>query len=962
MLRSLFLKNWCRTVVKTTVCAVTLSSAAVFSTPAMAAVDGVIVLGKTTTEDNPTLNLATFTKDGFTEDADGSGYTITVSGDVCAIENESDSTPIPAENTIDVGKGKTLSIVRENGKNCAIRMSAGVEKPYGLEIDGSLHIIATNGTVADSDGIVYVCEQPWMMDEHAGKGAMHLKVTEAMTMNVSNVGIAAGHGDYYFGSYGVGILEGDLEVGTSEESRDFTMWMSGMTNGNADDYVTLYALGLGGGFNEEGVDTSYTFHGSVNIGCEKDENGELVDKAVKLECNKTYAISGAMVVYGVNLGDYREACDHVDPSTGDPIPPTGEGLATMTVEKDLNVKNVTVDADASNAEAYGLDVDGDRSSVTVEGATTIFNIGATTKSGKSTYAAGIEAGLGATVNLKGDVTIEKVTASGGAVNDAYAVLAFNNATANINAAASADKTVVVRGDLEKESLEEKMAQVSVDGSNAKVVMNLCNASSAFHGYTTTGAYADDSSTIDMTVSNGATWFVPWDNRLQGTLTMGNAGRVDMSTYRRDGEPFKTLTVDKLTGNSGIFQMSVDTEQATADHLVIASGSGEHYLDITDKEGSQGGDKDILVVTRQDGDASFTLAKPVEAGNYTYTLKREGDEVGACEFFLTPTALSPSAQASLSMASVGAAYSAWQGNLGNLRSRIGEVRWHSGRKGVWGQVNFWKDRADSFAGTSFSQDVMALSVGYDVKPTRRWIVGMGLSAGVHDQKGTECVGRATADANSFFVNPYGTWTHENGTYVDIVGTFGAFDQDFHLYRFGQQSMKGTYTDFGAGLSVEVGRKFSKHANIEDDGKGTPVSTSAPASNGWFVEPQAQLSFYTVFADDYTASDGSYAKRDDVTALSGRLGLVVGKDFTYGANKKTQVYIKGGYIHEFSGSQDIILNGERFSADNILGSRFYYGIGADVELRDNLNIYGEVGREEGDHYTREYDVRCGIKFTY
>lgn len=607
------------------------------------------------------------------------------------------------------------------------------------------------------------------------------------------------------------------------------------------------------------------------------------------------------------------------------------------------------ETDKTFSNVYGLDVKGKGSSVTVEGATSITNINARAEGGEFAYAAAIEAGNGAEVNLRGDVTIDNVSAAGGKTDEEYAVVAFDGATVNINEDASANKTIVVKGDTQT-------------ASGGKIVMNLGNADSEFHGYTWDIASDDSLSSTDIGLSDGATWFVPGDNHLQGTLTMGNQGVVDMSAYRRAGESFKTLTVDKLTGSDGIFRMSVDTEQATADHLVIASGSGEHYLDITDKEGSQGGDKDILVVTRQDGDASFTLAKPVEAGNYTYTLKREGDEVGACEFFLTPTALSPSSQASLSMASVGAAYSAWQSNLGNLRSRIGEVRWHSGRKGVWGQVNFWKDRADSFAGTSFSQDVMALSVGYDVKPTKRWIVGMGLSAGVHDQKGMECVGRATADANSFFVNPYGTWTHENGTYVDIVGTFGTFNQDFHLYRFGQQSMKGTYTDFGAGMSVEVGRKFSRRARIVEDEKGMPVVAGNTSMQGWFVEPQAQLSFYTVFADDYTASDGSYAKRDDVTALSGRLGLVVGKDFTYGAKKKAQVYIKGGYIHEFSGSQDIILNGERFSADTILGSRFYYGIGADVELRNNLNIYGEVGREEGAHYTREYDVRCGIKFTY
>ncbi len=1094
MLRSLFLKKWCRATVQTTACAVTVSSAMVLSTPAMAEWPGsVIVLGKDTTPTNPTLNLDTFTKAGFAKNADGSGYTITVPYGACAIEVASNGIIIPTENTIVVGKDKTLFIDFPDVDNTGLRMSAEAKNPYGLTIEGGLDIDARDGLLYWSDGIVYVSEQ---QDTSEDAEKIHLTVTEAMNVNVKDLDIE-GYG------YGVGITEGDFKVG-SDGSKDFNLSMTGIHNRYQGEEVNLYALELGGGYDKVNVDRTYKFYGNLNInavqfafkangsgvkqgdvyiyGVSLDTSADektgadtmTVDKALTIQDVSAGADASSSEAYGFytsELGDSNafvtvEQATEVSrikatTNSGAGVCATGvrvdnvpqliqtgvekieneDGTVTLkpifaseapnagnveiTLKGGLTIQDVSAsggkdgganegadlaeaaekaqaDPEAENVQnvltnpkAYGLAIYGlsvyeaygkaygqsvsevkatqvSDATVTVEGATLISGISATTnngkKSGAETYAAGIEVGTDdkhtATLNLNGDVTVEKVSASGGTVNDAYAVRAFNNATVNINAAASADKTVVVKGDLEKESLEEKMAQVSVDGSNAKVVMNLCNEKSDFYGYTTTGVNADASSTIDISLANDATWYVPWDNHLQGTLTMGNRGVVDMSAYRREGEPFKTLTVDKLTGKGGVFHMSVNTETAKADRLVIGNGTGEHYLSFQNTS-ENAGKEDILVVTQKSGNASFHQANEVVVGNYTYTLRTDTLADGSSLTFLTTAGqLAPSTLASLSMASLGAQCSAYLSSVGNLRSRLGEVRGRTARKGLWGQVNFWKDRADSFGGTSLSQDVMALSVGYDVMPNKKWIVGAAISAATHDQTGVECTGRVSGDANSFSVTPYGTWMHANGTYVDIVGSVGVYDQDFDLYRPGQAGVSSCYTDFGAGVSVEVGRKFVSRSRAPRavDAKGVSVSTVRRPSHGWFVEPQAQLSFYAVFADDYTTNDGGTAKRDDAAFLTGRVGVVAGKDFTYKGTKKGQVYAKAGYIHEICGDQKVVFNGEEFSEDSILGSRFYYGIGADMELRGNLRAYGEIGREEGAHYTREYDVRCGIKYSY
>jgi len=876
--------------------------------------DAVITLGVDTTAENSVYTPVPTPDGKITETEDG--YSISVTGEETAIDHDG----APADNVIELG-GKTLHITQTEADNSAVRLSASSKSAFGLTIKGNLDVASSNGKIYSSDGIVF------MNEENQQEGAIYLNVEGDMTLNAT--GMKINRNKYSDGSFGVGIADGSFKVGGK-----FNLTMSDISyrSGNESIFATLVGLMLGTGFTDEARNPSqYLFENDLNI------------NKVEFVTNPDLPQNAPMNATGVCVNSLAydfESYDHVH--------------RDMVVKGNLAVKDVTVTADTADAEAYGLVATGQYASVTVEGATSITGIRATTQSGSSSYVAAVEASDGAKVNLKGNVTIggeasQELKASGGG-EEAYALVAYSGASIRINAPEdkdvekTEDKIVYVKGDI----------QTADEGT--EIIMNLCNESSVFEGYTVTpNAEGVQPGFTKIHLCNGASWIVPGENHLRGELNMGNDGHVRMPA---PGESFTTLTVDKLAGEGGIFHMAVDTEQSKADQLVIGNGTGAHYLAF-DNKAENAGKEDILVVTLQSGDASFLQANEVTVGNYSYTLRTDMLEDGSSLTYLTPTALSSSTLASLSMASLGAQCSAYLSSVSNLRSRMGEVRGRTG-SGLWGQMHFWKDRADSYGGTSLSQDVMALSAGYDVMPNDKWIVGAGISAATHDQTGMECVGRVSGDADSFFIHPYGTWMHDNGMYVDIVGAVGVYDQDFHLYRPGQTGMSGSYTDFGVGVSVEVGRKYSQGMRNDADGKGSLGDEEG--AHGWFVEPQAQLSFYAIFADDYKTSEGSFAKRDDATFLTGRIGVVAGKDFTFGDSKKGQVYAKAGFIHEFCGNQHVIFNGERFSEDSILGSRFYYGIGGEMELRGNLRAYGEIGREEGAHYTREYDARFGIKFSY
>ena len=51
-----------------------------------------------------------------------------------------------------------------------------------------------------------------------------------------------------------------------------------------------------------------------------------------------------------------------------------------------------------------------------------------------------------------------------------------------------------------------------------------------------------------------------------------------------------------------------------------------------------------------------------------------------------------------------------------------------------------------------------------------------------------------------------------------------------------------------------------------------------------------------------------------------------------------------------------------AEDISGTRFYYGLSADWQLAGDWRIYGQISRESGDSYTKDYDVSVGVKRSF
>lgn len=310
--------------------------------------------------------------------------------------------------------------------------------------------------------------------------------------------------------------------------------------------------------------------------------------------------------------------------------------------------------------------------------------------------------------------------------------------------------------------------------------------------------------------------------------------------------------------------------------------------------------------------------------------------------------------------------AYMADLEDLRKRLGEVR-YGAQAGAWVKAFGRQDRVKASGGRGFEQEVYGINLGLDAltgtSEESSWLVGGAFRYANADQEGVG-IGGTTGDRDEYSFKVYATWMHEKGSYADFVLQAGRYEQEIDgLDNTGTGMSHADYGTWGFGASVEVGHMFSFGEETDD----------RRWFNHWFVEPQLELSYFHAKGADYSTSTGLKVSQDNADFLTGRAGLVIGKKFNYGSiddldRRYFQIAVIGGVKHEFLGGDQTIrytgVDGIRRAAgaDDIAGTRFYYGLNADWQMSDDWRLYAQIDREEGDHYTKDYDVSVGLKYSF
>ena len=262
--------------------------------------------------------------------------------------------------------------------------------------------------------------------------------------------------------------------------------------------------------------------------------------------------------------------------------------------------------------------------------------------------------------------------------------------------------------------------------------------------------------------------------------------------------------------------------------------------------------------------------------------------------------------------------AYDADLEDLRTRIGEVR-YGAQDGLWAKAFAKQNRLGGSSLRGFKQEIYGVNVGLDhlVKADEEsaWLFGGAFRYSDADQKGLG-VGYTTGTLQEYSGKLYATWMHDKGSYADFVLQAGRYEQELDGFdNTGMDKSKADYGTWGFGASVEVGHMFSFGENVDD----------RQWFNHWFLEPQLQLSYF-------------------------------------------QIALIGGVKHEFiGGDQDITYTGVdgdslKVSARDIDGTRFYYGVNADWQLARDWRLYAKFEREKGNDFSEDYDVSVGFKYAF
>lgn len=272
---------------------------------------------------------------------------------------------------------------------------------------------------------------------------------------------------------------------------------------------------------------------------------------------------------------------------------------------------------------------------------------------------------------------------------------------------------------------------------------------------------------------------------------------------------------------------------------------------------------------------------------------------------------------------------WRNELDDMNKRLGELRDSKGDHGVW--VRMVRGENDY---KSLNSQYNTYQLGYDEKLSTdpHWTLGAAFS--YTDGDGGYDTGSFEMDHKTFTL--YGSKLNDDGSYIDIVGKYSRLNHDLRN-TWGD----GEYDANGYSIGVEVGKRFQK-------------------GNGFWIEPQAQLTYGHVGSANYTAGDIKVAQ-DGMESLIGRAGVRFGKDLDNG-----NIYLRASYLYDFDGETGVTLTnaeGRERSFDQDLGGGWCeVGIGTNINLSDATHLYFDIEKTYGGDITTDWKWNAGIRYSF
>lgn len=462
---------------------------------------------------------------------------------------------------------------------------------------------------------------------------------------------------------------------------------------------------------------------------------------------------------------------------------------------------------------------------------------------------------------------------------------------------------------------------------------------------TTNADNDDTpgnvTGFKLTMADGASWNMTGDSFVNDVKASGDSTihvgsnvktanmqnvTLDKATIDLAGNHQTVNVTGTFSGNGTIATNSLNNKLTAADAAdadITGKGSG----DIADQIAGDSAVAQKLagVAVNKDGKSiakSLKADAGVIAGEYYAQVDENGNVVNEVK---------SQNQTNLSISKLGAlSLMTWRQENNDMNKRLGEIRDSQGEQGIWARMSRGEAK---YSATGVKNQYNYYQLGYDHKIADDWILG---GAFTYTDGENNLVGGSGTNKNTGFA-VYGSNLRDDGSFIDLIAKYAHMKNDFDT--IGGVGI-GEYSTNGYALSAEYGKRFQQ--------------------DGFWIEPQAELTYGKVSSADFTTSEGAKVHQDSLDSLVGRLGFSLGKDVKAG-----NVYVRASYLYDFKGDVAMRMsNGvasDTYDQD-LGGSWWEFGVGTNLNFGKDMHFYFDVERTEGGKVDTPWQWNAGVRLSF
>ncbi|WP_072209737.1 autotransporter outer membrane beta-barrel domain-containing protein [Pantoea dispersa] len=209
-------------------------------------------------------------------------------------------------------------------------------------------------------------------------------------------------------------------------------------------------------------------------------------------------------------------------------------------------------------------------------------------------------------------------------------------------------------------------------------------------------------------------------------------------------------------------------------------------------------------------------------------------------------------------------------------------------------------------------------------------------------------QSRGQVNGYSLGVYGSWqqnaAEQSGAFVDSALSYGWFNNSVKGDDIGQQSYKSK------GISASLA-----------GGYRAEVATLSDSTSLW-LRPQAQLNWQGVKADDVKEQNGSRVQATGQDNLQSRLGVRASLRTLLDPQAQSAIepYAEANWLHN-SRAFGTALNGVNIQQAGTRNAA-EVKLGVDARLNANVNLWGGVAQQLGNHSYSDTSAVAGVKVSF